>query len=46
MIEDAMKKKEFVELLNDYMDEISDPKNKEVPSSISTIIYQRNMNNT
>ena len=25
-----MKKKEFVELLNDYMDEISDPKNKEV----------------
>ena len=25
-----MKKKEFVELLNEYMDEISDPKNKEV----------------
>lgn len=24
-----MKKKEFVELLNEYMDEISDPKNKE-----------------
>ena len=25
-----MEKKEFVSLLNDYMEEISDPKNKEV----------------
>lgn len=29
-ISDALKKPEFVKLLNEYMDEISDPKNKEV----------------